>query len=101
VLDGWELVGRTLVEALRECLVLGARWREELEVGSVGVLAPLRREKVLFSDVSGGRLMPGLWEGGRMDALLLLVPGREIFEVRKRLAEAVVELEGFGNLEGD
>lgn len=36
-----------------------------------------------------------------MEVLLLLVPGREIFDVRKKLAEAVDELEGFGNLDGD
>lgn len=36
-----------------------------------------------------------------MEALLLLVPGREIFAVREKLAEVVVELEGLGNLEGD
>jgi hypothetical protein len=36
-----------------------------------------------------------------MEALLLLVPGREIFDVREKLVAAVVELEGFGNLDGD
>jgi hypothetical protein len=51
------VVDKTLVEALREWRVLEARCMEELEVDSVGVLAPLRREEVLFSEVNGGRLM--------------------------------------------
>lgn len=36
-----------------------------------------------------------------MELLLLLVPGREIFDIREKLAEAAIELEGFGSLEGD
>lgn len=51
------VLDKTLVEALREWRVLGARCIEELEVDSVGVLAPLRREEILFSEVSGGRLL--------------------------------------------
>jgi hypothetical protein len=88
------------VEELRECLVLGARWREEL--ASVGVRAPLRREKVLLSDVRGGRLTPVLCEDGRIvEPLLVLVTGRELFVVRDELAAAVVELGGLGSREGD
>jgi len=88
------------VEELRECRVLGARWREEL--ASVGVRAPLRRERVLLSDVRGGRLTPVRCEDGRIvEPLPVLVTGREIFVVRDELAEAVVELGGFGSLEGD
>jgi hypothetical protein len=92
--------GRALVEELRECRVLGARWRDEL--ASVGVRAPLRRERVLLSDVSGGRLTPVRCEDGRIaEPLLVLATGREIFVVRDKLAEAVVELGGFGSREGD
>jgi hypothetical protein len=88
------------VEELRECRVLGARWREEL--ASVGVRAPLRRERVLLSDVRGGRLMPVRCEDGRtVEPLLVLVTGRELFVVRDKLAKAVVELGGFGSREGD
>jgi hypothetical protein len=36
-----------------------------------------------------------------MDALPLLVPGREAFDVRERFTGAVIEFEGLGNLEGD
>jgi hypothetical protein len=89
--------GRALVEELRECRV---RWRDEL--ASVGVRAPLRRERVLLSDVSGGRPTPVRCEDGRIaEPLLVLVTGREIFVVRDKLAEAVVELGGFGSREGD
>jgi hypothetical protein len=103
---GWLLLllggreGRALVEELRECRVLGARWRDEL--ASVGVRAPLRRERVLFSDVRGGRLTPVRCEDGRIvEPLLVLVTVREIFVVRDKLAEAVVELGGFGSRDGD
>ena len=57
MLFGLVVVDKTLVEALREWRVLGARCIEELVVDSVGVLAPPRREEVLFSEVNGGRLM--------------------------------------------
>lgn len=80
--------------------MLGARWRVEL--ASVGVRAPLRRERVLLSDVRGGRLTPVRCEDGRIvEPLLVLVTGREIFVVRDKLAEAVVELGGLGSREGD
>lgn len=92
--------GRALVEELRECRVLGARWRDEF--ASVGVRAPLRRERVLLSDVRGGRLTPVRCEDGRIvEPLLLLVTWREIFVVLDKLAGAVVELWGFGSREGD
>ncbi len=100
---GWVLLlllsgreGRALVEELRECRALGARWRDEL--ASVGVRAPLRRERVLFSDVSGGRLTPGRCEDGRtvVEPLVVLATRREIFEV-----EAAAELGGCGSREGD
>jgi len=98
LLDGRE--GRALVEELRECRVLGTRCRDEL--ASVGVRAPLRRERVLLSDVRGGRLTPALFEDGRiLEPLLVLATGREIFVVRDKFAEAIVELGGFGSLEGD
>ncbi len=98
-LGGRAVVGRALVEELRVWRVLGARCREEL--GSVGVLAPLRRKKVLFSDVSGGRLTADRCGGGRMEEFPLLVPGRDGFAVRGIPVEAGVELGGFGSREGD
>lgn len=88
------------MEELRECRVLGARWREEL--ASVGVRAPLRKEKVLLSDVRGGRLTPVRCEDGRIvEPLLVLVTGRELFVVRDELAVAIVELGALGSREGD
>jgi hypothetical protein len=88
------------VEEFRECRVLGARWMDEL--ASVGVRAPLRRERVLLSDVRGGRLTPVRCEGGRtVEPLLVLVTGREVSVVLDKLAEAIVELGGFGSREGD
>jgi hypothetical protein len=82
-------VGRALVEALRECRVLGRRWRDT--VVSVGVRAPLRWERALLSDVSGGRLVPARC-GGRVVELLavLLVAGRVVWVVRDDLDEALI-----------
>lgn len=88
------------MEELRECRVLGARWRDELP--SVGVRAPLRRERFLLSDVRGGRVTPVLCVDGRtLEPLAAVVTGREIFVLRGKLAEGMVELGGFGSLEGE
>lgn len=98
-LGGRVVVGRALVEELRvcrACRACEARWMEEL--GSVGVLAPLRRKKLLFSEVSGGRLTPDRCGGGRMEVFSLLAPGREILGIP---VNAGVELGGFGSRDED
>lgn len=81
--------------------MLAARLREETELASAGVRAPLRMEDGLLSVVSGGRLISGLCRGGGIIVVLPLLLPWEICMGPPKVEAAVVEDAGLGSLEGD